>query len=177
MNLTGLRDDREIVVKHFLDSLTPLTLLRPNRERWIDIGTGAGFPGLVLKIAHPDLEMVLVEATGKKVAFLHHLIGLLRLERISVVEDRLERLRGPAWEGCCDLLLTRAVSPDVILRHGVGLIRGGGRLVFFQGPPDPARWDQLLKGDPRLTLERIDPVGLPFTEASRSLVVLRVALY
>lgn len=176
MNLTGLRSDREIIVKHFLDSLTPLALLKPTKgERWIDVGTGAGFPGLVLKIARPDLEMILLEATGKKVAFLHHLIGLLRLEGVSAVQDRLEQLRGPAWEERCDLLLTRAVSPAVILQNGVGLVRRGGRMLFFQGPPELSRWEKKLKGNPRLTLEKIHPVVLPFLDEPRSLVLLKVA--
>lgn len=175
VNLTGLRSDREIIVKHFLDSLTPLTLLRPTeRERWIDVGTGAGFPGLVLKIAHPDLEVILLEATGKKAAFLHHVIGLLRLEGVSVIQDRLEHLRGPMWKERFDLLLTRAVSPAVILQNGIHLVRRGGRILFFQGPPDASRWEKALEGNPRLVLETIHPVALPSIEEPRSLVLLHV---
>jgi 16S rRNA (guanine527-N7)-methyltransferase len=146
-------------------------------ERWIDVGTGAGFPGLVLKIACPDLEMILLEATGKKVAFLHHLIGLLRLEGVSVVQDRLEHLRGLAWEGRFDLLVTRAVAPAILLRTGVGLVRRGGKILFFQGPPDRSRWEKKLKEDSQLTLEKIHPIVLPFTKESRSLVLLKVISY
>lgn len=161
-----------------MDSLTPLTLLQPRKgERWIDVGTGAGFPGLVLKIARPELEMTLLEATGKKAAFLHHFIGLLRLEGVSVIHDRLEHLRGPAWEERFDLLLTRAVSPGVILRSGVGLVRRGGKILFFQGPPDAPRWEEELKGEARLILEKVHPVALPFTEEARSLVLLKVTSY
>ncbi|MCG3114342.1 MAG: 16S rRNA (guanine(527)-N(7))-methyltransferase RsmG [Candidatus Manganitrophus sp. SA1] len=175
MNLTGLRSDREILIKHFLDSLTPLTLLQPIKgERWIDVGTGAGFPGLVLKIVHPELEMTLLEATGKKAAFLHHFIGLLRLEGVSILQDRLEHLRGPMWEERYDLMLTRAVSPAVILQNGVGLVRSEGRILFFQGPPDASRWEKALKGNRRLALEGIHPVALPFTDEPRSLVLLKV---
>lgn len=143
-------------------------------ERWIDVGTGAGFPGLVLKIARPDLEMTLLEATGKKAAFLYHFIGLLRLEGVSVLQDRLEHLRGPMWEERYDLLLTRAVSPAVILQNGVGLVRSEGRILFFQGPPDTSRWEKALKGNRRLVLEGIHPVALPFTDEPRSLVLLKV---
>jgi 16S rRNA (guanine527-N7)-methyltransferase len=178
INLTGLRNNREITLKHFLDSLTPLTLLQPMKgERWIDVGTGAGFPGLVLKIVSPHLEMILLEAIGKKVAFLHHLTGLLRLEGVSVVQDRLEKLRGAVWERRFDLLLTRAVSPAVVLRSGVGLVRRGGKMLFFQGPPDRSRWEKELKEDSRLRLEKIYPIVLPFTNESRSLVLLKVISY
>ncbi len=175
VNLTGLRADREITTKHFLDSLTPLTFLRPAAgERWIDVGTGAGFPGLVLKIACPDVEMILIEATGKKVTFLHHLVGLLRLEGISIVHDRLEHLRGPNWQQICDLLITRALAPASVLQNGASFVRKGGRILFFQGPPDPARWEAELKEYPRLILEKIHPVTLPFTDESRSLILIKV---
>src|SRR5581483_1522907 len=91
VNLTAIREEREIVVKHFLDSLFPLTLLNPSEgARWIDIGSGAGFPGLVLKIARPHLEMTLVESAQRKATFLHHIIGTLGLTGVSVIHDRLE---------------------------------------------------------------------------------------
>lgn len=174
VNLTGLREAREITIKHFLDSLTPLAFLRPaGGERWIDVGTGAGFPGLVLKIACPDLEMILIEATGKKVTFLHHLIGLLRLKGVAVVHDRLERLRGPEWQERGDLVVTRALAPAFVMEEGRALVQKGGRMLFFQGPPDASRWEQALKGYPELVLEKICPVALPFTEESRSLVFLK----
>lgn len=174
INLTGLRDPREIVIKHFLDSLTPLAFLRPNGgERWVDIGTGAGFPGLVLKIAHPEVEMMLIEATGKKVTFLHHLIGLLRLKGVSVVHDRLERLQGPEWQGVSDLLTTRALAPAFVLENGATLVRKGGRMLFFKGAPDRSGWEELLKKHPKWRLEQIFPVALPFTDESRSLILLK----
>ncbi|MDC4224549.1 MAG: class I SAM-dependent methyltransferase [Candidatus Manganitrophus sp.] len=129
-----------------------------------------------MKVAYPDLEMVLLEATGKKAAFLHHLIGLLRLQGVSVVQERLEQLNGPTWEGQCDLLLdarrfSRRDSPKQ--RGWIGPAREG-RILFFQGPPDASRWEKELKGNRRLTLEKIHPVVLPFTEESRSLVLFKV---
>ena len=175
VNLTGLREAGEITIKHFLDSLTPLAFLRPAPgEHWIDVGTGAGFPGLVLKIACPDLKMVLIEATGKKVTFLHHLVGLLRLNGVSIIHDRLENLRGPEWLEIGDLLMTRALAPAFVLKNGVALVKKGGRILFFQGPPDASRWEKELERYPELVLEKISPVALPFSEEPRSLVFLKV---
>lgn len=175
VNLTGLRDPREITIKHFLDSLTPLPFLGPaSGERWVDVGTGAGFPGLVLKIARPEVEMTLIEATGKKITFLHHLVGLLRLKGVTIIHDRLERLRGPEWRARFNLLVTRALAPAFVLENGAALVRKGGKILLFQGPPDRLRWERELKGHPRLILEKVSPVQLPFSEESRSLIFLKV---
>ncbi|MBI3804020.1 MAG: 16S rRNA (guanine(527)-N(7))-methyltransferase RsmG [Nitrospirae bacterium] len=176
VNLTALRSDRDIVIKHFLDSLTPLSFLHPSpNERWIDIGSGAGFPGLVLKIASPHIQMTLVEATGKKAAFLHHLVGLLGLTGVTVIQDRLEHLRGPKYEKQFDLLLTRAVAAEGILSAGPALVRAGGALLLFQGAADRPSWEARLHPHPGLTLKAVFPITLPFAEEARSLVLLTVA--
>lgn len=176
VNLTAIRQEGGIVVKHFLDSLTPLTFLSPSQgARWIDIGSGAGFPGLVLKIARPDLKMTLVEAAQRKVTFLHHIIGTLGLAGISVVHDRLEHLTGSNWEGRFDLLTTRAVDPLLVLSHGKPLVRAAGEILFFQAESDREVWDLRLKDHPGVSLERIEPVLLPFDESRRTLILLKVA--
>src|SRR5947199_6301275 len=82
MNLTAITDPEEILIKHFLDSLSLLKVYDRPGGRLLDIGAGAGFPGLPLKIACPNWEVVLLEATGKKVAFLRHMIEALRLEGV-----------------------------------------------------------------------------------------------
>lgn len=172
INLTGLRKEREIITNLFLDSLTPLLFLDPNKNTdWIDIGTGAGFPGLVLKIAAPQVEMTLVEPTRKKVAFLHHLIGLLGLSGITALNARIEDLHGLGKK--YDLLLTRALSPKVILENGGSLVRAGGKHLFFQGSSDETSWKKLLRDYPQIELDRINPVRLPFRNVSRSIALLR----
>jgi 16S rRNA (guanine527-N7)-methyltransferase len=176
VNLTGLRQEREIVVKHFLDSLTPLAFLNSREDlNWIDVGTGAGFPGLVLKIARPELQMTLVEAAEKKATFLHHLIGSLRLTGVSVVQERLEQLIGIRWKGAFDLLATRALDPLLVLDKGKTLVRAGGKMLFFQARPDREKWERQLKNHPGVVLDRIEPVVLPFSSSPRTLIVLKVA--
>ena len=179
INLTGIRQEGEIVIKHFLDSLTPLTILAPSEgEKWIDVGTGAGFPGLPLKIARPSLQMTLVEVVEKKASFLHHMVGLLNLAEVTIVQDRVERIvptLGPDWEGRFDLLMTRAVAPDLILEKGSRLVRSGGRILFFQARAEETDWRERLKGRPGIGLERIAQMTLPFTREPRSLILLKVA--
>ena len=81
VNLTGLTDPRDIIIKHFLDSLAVLPFIE-GAPSLADLGSGAGFPGLALKLARPDLALTLVESRGKKVAFLEYLVALWRLPRV-----------------------------------------------------------------------------------------------
>ncbi|MFY9269805.1 MAG: 16S rRNA (guanine(527)-N(7))-methyltransferase RsmG [Candidatus Manganitrophaceae bacterium] len=175
INLTGLRGEREIMIKLFLDALTPLSHLNPAPgARWIDVGTGAGFPGLVLKIGRPDLKMVLVEATGKKISFLHQMIGLLRLEGVLVVHERIEHLRGPDWERRFNLLISRALNPAIVLKYAPRFLRPDGKVLLFQGRPDTLHLKTLLEKEPSLTFEKTVPISLPFADLPRSLLLLRL---
>ena len=90
-NLTGIRDPEDIVIKHFVDSLTPLPYLEPS-GRLLDIGPGAGFPSIPLKIAAGELHITLVEASRKRVSFLKHIIRTLKLESVIVKHSRFEHL-------------------------------------------------------------------------------------
>ncbi len=92
MNLTAITNPEEVLVKHFLDSLTLLPLIDRPRLRLLDIGTGAGFPGLPLKIVRPQWSVTLLEATGKKVTFVNHVIDTLHLTDVVAVHGRAEEL-------------------------------------------------------------------------------------
>lgn len=174
MNLTGLRDPRDVLIKNFLDSMTPVSHLSPEQGiDWMDVGTGAGFPGLVLKIVCPDLQMSLVEPTQKKVSFLHHLVGLLGLKGVVIFNERIEALRGRVQDQSYDVLLTRALSPKWVLEKGMPLLRKGGRLLFFQAKFEAAGWKALLENKPFLALEPLHPVSLPFSHDARVLVMIR----
>ncbi len=174
INLTAIRQEDEVIIKHFLDSLSPLTLLEPEADaHWIDVGSGAGFPALVLKIALPDLRITLVEPVQKKAAFLHHLIGLLGMRYVSVINARIEHASEEGPPGGYDLLLTRALSPTLVLDKGLSLVRAGGRLLFFQARSDRNAWEHRLNNYPLLGLEMHAPFQLPFSKAARTLVVLR----
>ncbi len=175
MNLTSLRSEREIIIKHFLDSLVPLTVPTLVRGNWIDVGTGAGFPGLVLKIAEPNIKITLVDATEKKTTFLHHVIGTLGLSGLSVVHSRLEHLKGEQWDGTYDSLFSRALNPTFVINSGRHLVRTGGHLVFFQAHTDATQWENLLKNKSKMTLQTIQRSTLPLSNLTRSLVILAVS--
>ncbi|HIE65941.1 MAG TPA: 16S rRNA (guanine(527)-N(7))-methyltransferase RsmG [Nitrospiria bacterium] len=173
INLTGFQTEDEIVIKFFLDALTPLGKKESACGiRWIDVGTGAGSPGLPLKIVRPDLQMTLVEPIEKKVTFLHHIIGLLGLSEISVAHDRIESLRGKEWDWSYDLLLTRGLDPRLVLREGASLVRKGGHLLFYQAAGEDKKWRDLLRGYPDMVLEELRPVRLPFSTDPRTLILI-----
>ena len=93
MNLTAITEFEEVVQKHFLDSLMIRRLMEPKAgERWLDLGTGAGFPGIPLKIVYPELKLVLLDSLNKRVKFLQEVIEELELKEITAVHGRAEEL-------------------------------------------------------------------------------------
>ena len=116
VNLTSITEFREVQIKHFLDSLTvTLAFKQPmvgEGLRLIDVGTGAGFPGLPIRIALPGIKLVLLEATGKKAAFLHHVKKILGLDDIEILVGRAEEVAHKArYREQFDIVLSRAVAP------------------------------------------------------------------
>lgn len=115
INLTSITAFREVQIKHFLDSLTViLAIKQPVASKnlsLIDVGSGAGFPGLPLKIAFPNINLVLLEATGKKAAFLHHLTQKLNLNNVEVLVGRAEEIAHRArYRQQFDIVFSRAVA-------------------------------------------------------------------
>jgi 16S rRNA (guanine527-N7)-methyltransferase len=176
-NLTAITDPAGVQVKHFLDSLSLLKAVPPNRAglSLLDVGTGAGFPGLPLKIACPDLRVTLVEATGKKVAFCERLIAQLRLPQVAVIKARAEELgQAPAHREQYDLVVARAVAEmPVLAEYLLPLVKRGGRMVAQKGEGAPA---ETHAAEPALKklgghLERLIPIELPGVVETRYLVV------
>src|SRR5258706_1140897 len=138
-NLTGIIDAKGIQVKHFLDSLSILLALPPGPLRVIDIGTGAGFPGLPLKIARPELALTLAEATGKKVTFCEGLVAKLSLAGVTVLKARAEDLgQDPAQRERYDWVLARAVAEmPVLAEYLLPLAAVGGHALAQKGAGAP----------------------------------------
>ena len=177
INLTAIRDPEGIHVKHFLDSLTCVPVLREAQaNRLIDVGTGAGFPGLVLKIALPALQVTLVESVGKKADFCRHVTKTLKLENVSIVQDRIEAL-GQTREHReqYDWAVARAVaSMPVLAEYLLPMVRVGGGILAMKGESGPAEVHasehalRVLGGH----LRQLVPVILPGVVEERYLVVV-----
>jgi 16S rRNA (guanine527-N7)-methyltransferase len=107
INLTSLKNPRDIVIKHFLDSLAVLPYVGPAASM-VDLGSGAGFPGLVLKLARPSLTLTLVESRQKKTAFLEYMISRLRLTSVQIVQTHLTKSTARKWEPKVAAVVSRA---------------------------------------------------------------------
>lgn len=135
INLVSAKSSEEIAGRHFLDSLTALPFLEKKDARLIDIGSGAGFPGIPLKIVLPSLGLYLVEINRKKVTFLKHIIRLLNLTNSFVLAERTENLLlDEKWQQFFNTLISRAAFklPEM-LPYGAFLLDADGSLIALKG--------------------------------------------
>lgn len=174
-NLTAITDPDEILRRHFLDSASLLAVYDKNQAKVLDIGAGAGFPGIPLKILRPHWRVVLVEATGKKVTFLQHMIETLELREIEAVQERAEELaHQQAYRTAFDLVTARAVaSLPILLEYAAPFCRVGGQIIL---PKKGDLTGELAQGKLAArhlgTILRADKaVTLPGLEDSRRLLV------
>ena len=140
-NLTSVTDPAEVQVRHYLDSLTAVLALPdwPDGTRVVDIGAGAGFPGIPLKIVFPGLRLTLVESVGKKTRFLTEVVEALDLPDVEVQTIRIEALaRTPGYRGGFDVALARGVARmPVLMEYALPLCKVGGHLVAWKGRDGP----------------------------------------
>jgi 16S rRNA (guanine527-N7)-methyltransferase len=135
INLVSENSSQEIVHRHFLDSLTPAPFLNRTDGALIDIGSGAGFPGIPLRIVLPGLKLTLVEASRKKSSFLAHIVRTLRLDGVQVLRERVETLMAAEHLSArFDTLISRAAFklPDLI-RMASFFLKPGGQLIAMKG--------------------------------------------
>lgn len=135
-NLTNLKTKEDIYIKHFLDSIIMLKYVDFNQIKTLaDVGTGAGFPGIPLKIIRPDLQVTLIEPTTKRCNFLKLIIEQLQLEGIKVVNDRVENLTTLSEN--FDLVTARAVAPmNILVELITPLAKINGKIVLLKGNVD-----------------------------------------
>jgi 16S rRNA (guanine527-N7)-methyltransferase len=137
VNLTSITVADEIIVKHFVDSLAGLTAEQiPQGAKLLDIGTGAGFPGIPLKITRQDLKITLIEPVQKKISFLYSIVGLLRLENITIFYGTLDQFIAKTnQDSLFDYITTRALKYESVLRRGSSLLKSGGKAIIYSSSP------------------------------------------
>ncbi len=176
LNLTAITDPEEIIIKHFIDSLTCAEFIQGN-NKMIDVGTGAGFPGIPLKILLGDqVEITLLDSLNKRISFLNQLIDHLKLEGIKAVHGRAEDMAvRPGYRENFDAALSRAVSNmSVLAEYCLPFVSVGGRMVSMKGPrveeelSEAGRAIKILGG----RVERVEKVRLPCLNITHSIVVI-----
>ena len=183
INLTAVTDWAHVQTRHFLDSLAVSTVLPPDTLRSggsvLDVGSGAGFPGLPLKIAFPCLRLTLLDATAKKTAFLSHLAQELGLEDVEVLTGRAETLaHDPALRESFDVVVSRAVAKlPVLAELTLGFCRIGGVVVAQKsaGVADEVREALVAVAELGGRLGEVRPVTMDMADGDGALVVLEKA--
>ena len=179
-SLTALKTDEDIIIKHFLDSILYLKAISPSPlrgEGWgeglkiADAGTGAGFPGIPIKIIKPELDMTLIESSRKKSVFLRHIIRILKLNGISVLNNRIESL-GKRYEKTYDVIVSRATFKiKDFLKKACPYIKEDGWLVLSKGPKVSEEPNFLDEVHRQSVMKEV--ITLPFIKAKRTLLMFQ----
>lgn len=175
MNLTAITEERDFIIRHFIDSLSIVPYLE-NAGSIVDIGTGAGFPGIPLKIARPAPEVVLLDSLEKRVAFLNFTIEALKLTGVSAIHLRAEDAgRSPQHREKFDAAVARAVaSLPVLLEYCLPLVRTGGVFIAMKGSAaEEIEYSrkalEILGGQ----IEDIHEIILPGSDIKRSIIIVK----
>ncbi|MCD5391146.1 16S rRNA (guanine(527)-N(7))-methyltransferase RsmG [candidate division NPL-UPA2 bacterium] len=177
INLTSTSERRELLLKHFIDSLSCVPLLPNHRElRLIDVGTGAGFPGVVLKIYRPDIDLALLDSSEKRCAFLDHLVMRLGLNETKVLRGRAEDYgRDPEHREIYDVAVSRAVAHlRVLVEYCLPFLRLGGVFIAQKGPKGQQEMEEARKAIEILggKVAVVEEMALPEQKGKRILISL-----
>lgn len=176
MNLTGIVDKEEVYLKHFYDSLTIAKIIDLNKENNLcDLGSGAGFPGIVLKIFYPELNIVLIDSLNRRIIFLNKIIEELDLKNIVAIHTRIEDYAKNNKEKF-DIVTARAVAPlNILLELGINLVKVGKYFIAMKGniqnEPNFKNAIETLNCNLDNTIE----FKLPIENSNRSLIKIRKA--
>ena len=133
INLTAIIDPKEIIIKHFVDSLTALVAtIFPQNGVVLDVGAGGGFPGIPLKIVRSDIRLVLLEPVRKKCSFLNSVIGLLKLQDVSTFDGTIEQYAKQPLRHAVDMVVVRALKYEEIRNHISTLLTSQGKIVLYR---------------------------------------------
>jgi len=163
-NLTAINEDNEIIVKHFLDSVSANQYIQ-NSGRILDVGTGAGFPGLILALFNPEKSFVLVDGVSKKISFLQEMIGKLNLKNVIAVHTKVEQYNVAEQ---FDIIISRAFA-DIkkMTKLTSHLIKDGGKFIAMKGPDVISELDDIS-----LPFVRHD-ITVPFLEGTRKIIEIK----
>ena len=177
INLTAITEEDDVAVKHFLDSLNAAKDFVSSGKKVIDVGTGAGFPGLPVKIANPEIELTLVDSLNKRINFLNEVICCLNLDNVETVHSRAEDLASNLkYREQYDLCVSRAVANlTTLCELCMPFVKVGGYFVSLKGPKAPEELEQAKRAIALMggSFEKMENYDLSDTDINHNIVVIK----
>lgn len=173
INLTAIRTEDEIILKHFVDSLTLLPFIPESTKKLADIGSGAGFPGIPIAIMRPNLEVTLIESIGKKCKFLEHIKETLNLSNLEIVNARAEEVgTHEDYKEKYDIATARAVTrlPELVA-YAIPLLKNSGVLLAQKGTKEDLRENEIEIEKMGGKIESIEKIE---TESLKDRVIVKI---
>ena len=175
INLTAITEPKEVIIKHFIDSLTIAKYI-PQGATLVDMGTGAGFPGIPLKIYRKDIKITLVDSLNKRIKFLNEVIEQLNLEEIETIHARAEEFgRNSKYREGFDIATSRAVANLATLsEYLVPLVKVNGKCICMKGPDIEEEIQNGRKAIKVLggNISKVDSFKLPYTDIKRTVLIV-----
>lgn len=176
INLTAITDPKEIILKHFIDSITIAPYLK-NAQSILDIGTGAGFPGIPLAILENSKDFVLMDSLNKRIIFLQEVIQNIALTRVQAIHGRAEKLgKEKEHREHYDLVTSRAVAKlNILLEYMLPFVKVGGRCICMKSQEIEEELEEAKQAIELLggKLERVDEIILPESDVKRKIIVIQ----
>lgn len=178
MNLTAITEESEVVIKHLLDSLSVVKSGKiKGEEKIIDVGTGAGFPSIPLKIVFPKLKATLLDSSKKRITFLEEVINKLGINGIELIHGRAEDIgKDIKYREQFDLSVARAVAPlNVLLEYTLPFVQVGGYFIALKGREveEEIKSSQKALKELKGEIEEVKQIRLPFSDILHHLIIIR----
>mgnify|MGYP003306847323 CR=1 FL=1 len=176
MNLTAITDPEEIILKHFIDSITILNKIE-NSSKVVDVGTGAGFPGIPLSIMNPTLKITLVDSLNKRLIFLQEVVDKLQLKNIEIVHARAEEFgQNKKYRESFDIATSRAVANlSTLSEYLIPLVKVNGKVISMKASEAQEEINEAKKAIEVLggKIESIDEFNLPQSDIGRTVIIIK----
>ena len=176
INLTAITDEDDIILKHFIDSLTILEYI-PEKSNVIDVGTGAGFPGIPLKIVREDINMTLMDSLNKRITFLNEIINKLGLKKINAIHSRAEELaKIPEHREKYDIAVSRAVANlSTLSEYMIPFVKVGGKCICMKGSNIEEELKTAKNAIKELggEIEKVINFKLPDSDNERNIIIIK----
>lgn len=176
INLTAITEPKEIILKHFIDSLMIINKI-PEKTKIADIGSGAGFPGIPIKILRPNTEIYLIDSLNKRIKFLNEVINENKLNNTYAIHARAEEIgHNKMYRAKFDIVTSRAVAKlNTLIEYMMPLVKLGGKCICLKGPNADEEIEEardaikILGGE----IENVEKILLPDSDNKRTIIVIK----